>query len=596
MIQYSFMLGEKKNLFLSLYRKLFPNVGLLLISFPIQAFLILAGRTQFWRRTPELSDSIAALLKLTSVDFLVLFVVMLLINRWVHHFLFYIVSNILLGLLFFLPIFFHLKTEMPLSLGLLAQIGGIFELKTSIADASQARNIMVFVALIGLTNFLCIFGYFFKQRALVAISGKTLTVVFLLIAFIFPWKKSNLEKELSHNFFLSLFISVDSFKKIKSSAILAPIAATPIEMVSAMSGQASGKNIILLILESFDTSIVLDEELFSQVMPNLWRRSKQAISFTDHYAPWPFSSKSLYSITCGLYPIPSKVIDLRIKANENCQSWPTALERGGYKLWLGYSGDLKYDRMGEFFRAQANFDLHDQHTLKRFNTGSWELGLDDLSLLLGFEEFLANKVSADPFAAVFIPINSHHPYWTPPEFANKFKDPYLNSFFYQDFLIEKLFELLDKKDVLDQTVVFITSDHGKREFTQYLPGVVTRGLYQVPLFVFDGENKRPRQISYPTSHVDLRGSLISLAGVQGGWISEALLENPKEVLLIYDLEHTSFLLRDRMGVNTLVNLDQNTVIQSNDWIIDINQSCPDKDKCHAALSQLKSLLNMEMGE
>jgi len=136
----------------------FNNIKLPIVvsqaCFLAQSGLILLVRTQQWAKT-ELTDSFASIFSIAANDLFLAWGVctlMILITRWRKVL---IVLNLILAVSLFFPVFFQIKMGLPLSLGLIGQVGGIFELKTSVADKSNFRNILILISLLlGFTFFI----------------------------------------------------------------------------------------------------------------------------------------------------------------------------------------------------------------------------------------------------------------------------------------------------------------------------------------------------------------------------------------------------------------------------------------------------------
>ena len=61
-------------------------------------------------------------------------------------------------------------------------------------------------------------------------------------------------------------------------------------------------------------------------------------------------------------------------------------------------------------------------------------------------------------------------------------------------------------------------------------------------------------------------------------------------MLIYDLEHTSFLLKSQANESVLLNLDNDVAYKGTDWVRDHKSPCSN-DQCHHQLSILKTMIN-----
>lgn len=92
---------------------------------------------------------------------------------------------------------------------------------------------------------------------------------------------------------------------------------------------------------------------------------------------------------------------------------------------------------------------------------------------------------------------------------------YDNGLRYTDSLVQELFEYLEKKDYLKNTIVLITSDHGEmlNEHDRLIGhGASTyEGIMKVPLLIYDKENEAKEVIGSMTSLIDIFPTILEIA-------------------------------------------------------------------------------------
>jgi arylsulfatase A-like enzyme/Tfp pilus assembly protein PilF len=100
----------------------------------------------------------------------------------------------------------------------------------------------------------------------------------------------------------------------------------------------------------------------------------------------------------------------------------------------------------------------------------------------------------------------HDPYEPPEPFKYKYRSsPYDGEVAYVDFALKRLFEYVEAEDLLDDTVIVFTGDHGESLGEH---GEKTHGFFAynssiwIPLFIFVPEMK-PQTIHQNVSHIDL---------------------------------------------------------------------------------------------
>ena len=94
-----------------------------------------------------------------------------------------------------------------------------------------------------------------------------------------------------------------------------------------------------------------------------------------------------------------------------------------------------------------------------------DLGIDDKHVVRQFERFLAGLDDGAHFFAVLHLSNTHYPYYAPagsaPWESSNLLDRYDSSVFYQDRQIGRIFEILEARGELTNTLIAFTADHGE---------------------------------------------------------------------------------------------------------------------------------------
>jgi arylsulfatase A-like enzyme len=148
-------------------------------------------------------------------------------------------------------------------------------------------------------------------------------------------------------------------------------------------------------------------------------------------------------------------------------------------------------------------------------------------------------ITQQPFLGYFHYLPPHKPYLTRKEFTNAFKGDspeyivkinplnqsdsifrgkqrwYDEFILYVDAEFKRFYGLLEASGLLDNTWIFLTSDHGEM-FERGVQGHMTEMLYQplvkIPLLIFEpGQNTR-QDIYTPTSAVDILPTLLKING------------------------------------------------------------------------------------
>jgi arylsulfatase A-like enzyme len=130
-----------------------------------------------------------------------------------------------------------------------------------------------------------------------------------------------------------------------------------------------------------------------------------------------------------------------------------------------------------------------------------------------------------PFFAFLNYFDAHHPYYCPPDLAARFEcarspvNRYAGAIAYLDQQMELLFAELERRGVLRNTIVIVTSDHGEQFGENGLRGH-GNSLYlpalHVPLVIWGpAAIARGRRIAEPVSLRDLPATIAQLTGTAG---------------------------------------------------------------------------------
>ncbi|MDZ4660840.1 MAG: LTA synthase family protein [Pseudomonadota bacterium] len=487
--------------------------------------------------------------------------------------------TLLLVLLNIISVLFYIKMENPLTLDLISQVSNVLDLRTSISDQSSGRLLWLLFGLFA--------GYFTLIGGLSLIKDKLKVLFYPLcllilgvgVAAVSADKKYQIS---TYNSFFQAFQRIGSEYPTKLEQVELELKHVPALLEYQehlpVSSNLPKKNVVLIMLETASFNLGLDEEEFSKIMPFFSQLTKSKFStfYKEHFTPWPFSSKSLYSAVCGYPPMLSSVIEFRIFPDGKCQGWLGPVSANGYSTAIFYSGDLKYDNMGKFFKSQGVNFIWDRTKAneKIYEGNSW--GIDDEATYNAFADWAP---SHQPFASIIIPINSHHPYWVPSgREIQKNSNPYLNAFAYQDLVLKNFFERLKSDGLLNNTVVIVTGDHGLLFQKSSQTGQLTKSTFHVPLLVFDQnkDTREPTVVDFPTSHMDLSGAILELTNSPGKYLVGHNLKTEKPVFLFYrTFDFLVQILSKKEGL-VLYNVDQGKYQFSRKW------GDPMTDKCEFA--------------
>ncbi len=447
-------------------------------------------------------------------------------------------------------ILFISKTSYPISQSLLSQLGDFATLQTSVTARTFNFSFLALAITLLILAALLYLPLFYKPNAITLRIAKVCCISLFATSSascVFNSKLKN--NNAKYSIFYSIFQKTELTESLISEFKKVHLVRTPSEWKKQQYSDSTPPkpyNIVVLVIETL--SFLALENDHERVMPRLTRLMHESIAFNEHYANWPFSSKSLYALTCGKYPHLSSTIEMRVLPKTDCDGWvKTAQAKFNYDSYLGYTGYLNYDNMGSFFKTQAFKTVRgrsDYETSKSYQTSL--LSIDDMAMVDDFDLWLENKES---FISFLITMNSHFPFWSPGSAEKPFENAYKDALHYQDKIIGETIDNLKKRNLWDKTIFVVTGDHGLR--VNETTADSQHMHFKVPL-VIHHPGKKPTAIEHPTAHSSLGSSLLKMAtGIESGYIDQNLFSQ-KPIYMYSEFGHLQVI---RLSKNSIAFLD-----------------------------------------
>ena len=279
-------------------------------------------------------------------------------------------------------------------------------------------------------------------------------------------------------------------------------------------------NILLITIESLRFDM-----LSPKWMPHIYDFSKSKINFKNHYSNGNATKPGLFTL---FYGIPASYWDA-FTSSQTPPLWIQRMQELNYQTKILASATL----LSPAFDQNVFSSIRD---LRMDTPGNlpWKKDIHITEDWLNFTKEHTEKNSDQPFFgflfydtphAIYLPKDypKFQPYWENVnylELNNDFnREPYFNLYkstvHYADHLVKKVLDDLKQKSLLKNTIVMITSDHGK-EFNDNQKNFWGHGSnfsdYQlkVPMIVH-WPGKKPQQVDYKTTHFDIAPTFISKA-------------------------------------------------------------------------------------
>ena len=319
---------------------------------------------------------------------------------------------------------------------------------------------------------------------------------------------------------------------------ISPYPARAAEDLSAFSATASGRNVVLILLESTAARYLAPYGAADDPMPNLTKLAQTSIVFDSAYAVYPESIKGLFSTLCSRYP--GFATDAEQYVDVPCTSVVRQFADAGYRTGLFHSGRFMYLGMEAVIQNRGFDTLEDAGAIGGNVHSSF--GVDEPATVQRMLSWIDSNPPGQPFFLAYLPVAGHHPYISPggPFDATSEFGRYLNSLHHGDAALGKLLDGLRSRDLERNTVYVVFGDHGEA-FGQH------SGNFGHTLFIHDENVRVPYLISAPgvikqqirvgrvASLIDTAPTILDMAGLPtpSGYQGSSLLEPRTRMALFF---------------------------------------------------------------
>jgi arylsulfatase A-like enzyme len=280
------------------------------------------------------------------------------------------------------------------------------------------------------------------------------------------------------------------------------------------------KNVIVFFLESMGAEYLSLYGSQHETTPHLQKlAADHGVVFDNFYVTVPYSCKSIISLSAGVY----ERVDWKLVVAESPEFRvpliTEVLQEQGYRSCYAHSGYWSWRSRDRFLKSRVGTLIDAEH-LPDSKISSW--GVSDKAM---FQASL-DWIDADPQTPFFLltyTIETHHPYATPARPLNfdvqdKELANYLNAIRATDENIAWMVQELDKRKLLEDTLIVITADHGEA-FGQHNQRSHNFGVYEcnvhIPLVMIHPSLKSmPRRVKSVREQIDVSPTVLDLLGVK----------------------------------------------------------------------------------
>lgn len=280
-------------------------------------------------------------------------------------------------------------------------------------------------------------------------------------------------------------------------------------------------NVIMLVAESFRWDL-LDPE----ITPNIWAFSNQALRFDRHYSGGNRTRMGLFSMFYGLYA----PYWYSFERQRVAPALMNFLQDKNYQLALHTSQSFDYPEL----RNTVFAGIPEQYMQELQSGEPWKRDVQNISDIIGK---LDQRDPDRPFYGFMFFESTHAPYTFPeaavirPEYEpdlnyirmnlqdniDGIHARYINAAHHVDQEVGRLLDYLKDHDMLDDTIVMFTGDHGEEFMEKGHWGhghnrTFPEEQIRVPLVLWM-PGHQPEVVDYRTSHAQISPTLLEELGV-----------------------------------------------------------------------------------
>jgi arylsulfatase A-like enzyme len=282
-------------------------------------------------------------------------------------------------------------------------------------------------------------------------------------------------------------------------------------------------NVLVLVLESTrHDRTALSGRKDAAATPTLAKLAKKGLYAPRARAVLPHTTKSLFSILCGRFPLMQKQL-VETSADLDAQCLPAILAEAGYRTGFFQSSWGTFESRPRLAERLGFTDFRAWEDIGGQPLGY--LASDDESLVEPFAKWLDQLDPQQPFMATLLTSATHHPYRLSKRAKKAAKaadlpvttpeERYLRLLEAQDRLLAGIIKQLDRRRLRKNTIIVVLGDHGEgfgeKGVKQHDNNYYEEGL-RVPL-VFFGPRVPVREVPGNASLVDVTPTLLALLGL-----------------------------------------------------------------------------------
>ncbi|GKW47201.1 LTA synthase family protein [Planococcus sp. NCCP-2050] len=307
-------------------------------------------------------------------------------------------------------------------------------------------------------------------------------------------------------------------------------------------------NVILVQLESFQSSVIHHEVDGQELTPNLNKLTEEMLYFPSfyHQTHEGRTSDAEFIVNTSLQPLRSGSVYTQYEKNE-FDSLPAALKENGYTTAAMHAYEKDFWNRDSFYQ-NIGFD---QFFSKEDYPEEKKIGM-----AVNDTEFFTTSIShmerlEQPFFAFLVALTSHIPYEIPEEDRgldlSSYEDPLLKGYYqtihYVDGSVGAMVQELKDKDIWDDALVVFYGDHDSglqkngSEMAKELEVESRVDQFelsrQVPLFIKPPKLAQGETVDKSGGQIDITPTILAILGISQPYVLGQSLMDEEENLTVF---------------------------------------------------------------
>lgn len=286
-----------------------------------------------------------------------------------------------------------------------------------------------------------------------------------------------------------------------------------------LSAPGQARNLLVITLEGIPGAYVrpnreaLHSRFDEDIMPNLSRWAARGMNTPDYVLHTHQTIRGLYAMLCGDYDKldngTPKGVELLTQQERNQECLPAQLRQHGFATHFLQGAGLRFMAKDKIM-PHIGFDA--THGLEWFSNPNYldfAWGKDDKAFFEGALDYVGQISKQDkPWMLTLLTVGTHQPYSAPQQYLDRYDTSKQAAVAYLDDAVGEFLDALERKGILKDTLVVVTSDesHG-------IEDVRLASSWGFNLTLAPEQAQLPRLKSGVYGHVDLSASLLDYFGL-----------------------------------------------------------------------------------